>query len=223
MKDINFLKQNLIAHRGVHNIDVIENTLPAFYKSIDKNYVIELDIHMLTDKTIVVFHDHNLLRLCNDNKVIETLNYKQLSKIKIKGKYIIPKLEQVLHLINGKVPIIIEVKDLDNNSRFEEELTKILDNYNGLFAIQSINPFVIDWFHKNRKNYVIGLIIFNELNYKILKKYIKKVDFISVNKKYLPFDFNLKNKLVIGWTIKTFKDLKKYKNLCDNLICENIL
>ena len=220
MKNIDFLKRSLIAHKGVHNSQIPENTIPAFTKSVDKNYIIELDIHILKDNTIVVYHDYNLLKLCGVNKVIETLSYAQLFKTKIKNKYTIPTLEQVMRIVAGKVPILIEVKDMNNNSKFEEGLVKILDNYKGEFAIQSMNPFVIDWFNKNRKDYVIGLIIFNELNYNIVKKYIRKIDFISVYKKQLPFKSKL---LTIGWTIRNKKEYKKYESLCDNLICENII
>lgn len=220
MKNIDFLKRSVIAHRGLHNSQIPENTLPAFVKCVDKNYIIELDIHILSDNTIVVYHDHNLKKLTGVNKVIETLTYAQLSSIKIDKKYTIPTLKQVMHIVDGKVPILIEIKDVDNKSKFEEELVKILDNYKGEFAIQSTNPFVIDWFYKNRKDYVIGLIVFNDLNYKLVKKYVKKIDFISVYKKQLPFKIN---KLVLGWTIRKQSEYEKYKYLCDNLICENIL
>jgi len=223
MKNIDFLKSRLIAHRGVHNSQIPENTLPAFSKSVDKNYIIELDIHILKSKTIVVYHDYNLLRVCGVNKIIETLTYAQLSKIKINKKYTIPTLQQVIHIVDGKVPLLIEIKDVDNNESFEKEIVKILDNYKGQFAIQTLNPFVINWFYKNRKNYPLGLIIFNDLNYKLFKKCIKKVDFISINKNGLPFKYNIKNTLIIGWTIKTKEELNKYKNICDNLICEKIL
>ena len=220
MKNIDFLKRSLIAHRGLHNTQIPENTLPSFVKCVDKNYIIELDIHILSDNTIVVYHDHNLKKLTEVNKVIETLTYAQLSQIRINKKYTIPTLKQVMHIVNGEVLILIEVKDVDNNSKFEEELVKILDNYKGEFAVQSTNPFVIDWFYKNRKDYVIGLIVFNDLNYKLVKKYVKKIDFISVYKKQLPFKIN---KLVLGWTIRKQSEYEKYKYLCDNLICENIL
>lgn len=220
MKNIEFLKENLIAHRGLHSSNTIENTLSAFIKAMHKGYIIELDIHILKDNTIVVYHDYNLERLTGKNKTIENLTYPQLSQIKIKNKYAIPTLNQVMNIINGNVPLLIEVKDLNNNSKFEEELVKILDNYKGKFAIQSMNPFVIDWFYKHRKNYVIGLIILNDLNYKILKKCTRKIDFISIYKKHLPFK---SKKMIIGWTIRNTKELKKYKPISDNLIVENIL
>ena len=83
MKNIEFFKRSLIAHRGVHNSQIPENTLTDFVKSVNKNYIIELDIHILSDNTFVVYHDHNLKKLTGVNKVIETLTYAQLSSIKI--------------------------------------------------------------------------------------------------------------------------------------------
>lgn len=220
MKNINFLKENLIAHRGLHSDTTIENTLSAFIKAMDKGYIIELDIHILKDDMIVIYHDFDLKRLTGVNKVIEKLSYPQLSKIKIKDKYQIPTLIQVMNIINGRVPLLIEVKIVDKNKHFMEKLVEILNNYKGLFAIQSINPFVIEWFYNHKKNYPIGLIILNKFNYRLLKKYTKMIDFISIYKKQLPFK---SKKIVIGWTIKNKKELEKYKPLSDNLIVENIL
>ena len=220
MKNIQFLTSNLIAHRGLHSSNTIENTLPALIKAMNKNYIIELDIHILKDNTIVVYHDFSLKRLTNVNKIIEHLTYPQLSKIKIKNKYQIPTLKQVINIIKGKVPLLIEIKTIDKNINFFKKIVEILDNYKGLFAIQSINPLVIEWFYKHKKEYPLGLIIYNDLNYKLLKKYTKMIDFISIYKKHLPFKTK---KIVIGWTIKNLEELKKYLPLSDNLIVENIL
>lgn len=220
MKNIDFLKENLIAHRGLHSSNTIENSISAFIKAMEFGYIIELDIHILRDNTIVIYHDFNLKRLTGVNKVIEKLTYPQLSKIKLKNKYQIPTLIQVMNIINGKVPLLIEIKTIDNNIILYKKLVELLNNYKGLFAIQSINPLVIEWFYKNKKNYPLGLIIFNDINYKILKKYTKMIDFISIYKKHLPFK---SKKIIIGWTIKNKKELEKYKPLSDNLIVENIL
>ncbi|MBQ9318361.1 MAG: hypothetical protein IJR82_01880 [Bacilli bacterium] len=220
MKNINFLKENLIAHRGLHSSNAVENTLKAFIRAIEKKYIIELDIHILKDDVIVVYHDFDLKRLTGVNKVIENFSYPQLLKIKVKNKYQIPTLEQVMNIVNNQVPLLIEVKTMFNNIHFFAELSKLLDSYKGRVAIQSINPYVIDWFYENKKKYPIGLIIFNDINYKMFKKYVKKIDFISVYKRSLPFK---SNKMIIGWTIKNMSELKKYKNISDNLIVENIL
>lgn len=220
MKNINFLRNNLIAHRGLHSSNTIENTIHSFIKAMDKGYIIELDIHILKDDTIVVYHDFDLKRLTGVNKIIEKITYSQLSKIKIKNKYQIPTLIQVMNIIKGKVPLLIEVKTISNNINFYKKIVELLDNYKGLFAIQSINPLVIEWFYKNKKEYPLGLIIFNKINYRLLKKYTRMIDFISIYKKKLPFK---SKKMVIGWTIKNEEELKKYKPLSDNLIVENII
>lgn len=220
MKQIDFLKNNLIAHRGVYNLKIPENSILSFTKAIDKNYIIELDIHILSDDSIVVFHDYNLNRLLSVNKIIETLSYAQLSKYKLDKKYLIPTLEQVIHIVNGKVPLLIEVKCVDKNIKFMEKLVELLDNYDGEFAIQSSNTFVIEWLNKNRKNYVIGLIVFNKINLKLINRYLKKINFLTASKRILPLK---SKKMVLGWTIRTKEELEKYRDKCDNLICENIL
>ena len=216
MKNIEFLKENLIAHRGFYTKIIPENTLVAFAKAIEYNFIIELDIHFLKDDNIVVFHDYDLKRMINKNKIIETLTLDELKRFKINKKYTIPTLQSVLNLVNGAVPILIEIKELNNNSNFFEKLSETLDKYDGQFAIHSSNPNVIDWMYKNKKDYIIGLVLFNDFNYKLLKKYLKKIDFISMNKKSLPLK---SKKMILGWTIKSRKELGKYGDLCDNLIC----
>ena len=220
MKNIDFLKKSLIAHRGVHNSKIIENTIPAFYKCVHKKYIIELDIHILMDNEIVIYHDFNIKRLTGVNKTIEKLSYAQLSKIKIKNKYTIPTLKQVMHIVKEKVPLLIEIKKLNDNYNLERELVKILDNYRGEFAIQSSNIGSLMWLKKNRPNYIYGLIIFSNIDYKINKKYIKYMDFLTVNK-YL--NIKIKNKLLLGWTIKSKEEYCKYKDKFDNLICEKFI
>lgn len=220
MKNINFLKEKLIMHRGLHTTEAPENTLLSFINAMECGYTIELDIHILKDDTIVVYHDYNLKRLTNVNKIIESLTYPQLSKLKINKKYQIPTLKKVMNIINGKVPLLIEVKTLETNVVFFNKIIELLDNYNGPFALQSINPLVIEWFYKNRRKYPLGLIIYNKLNYKLLKRYKKMIDFIAINKKHLPLK---SKKIVIGWTIKSIKELEHYIVLADNLIVENII
>ena len=219
MKDIKFLTEKLIAHRELHSKDIIKNTIPSFIKAMELGLAIELDIHILSDNTIVIYHDYNLKRLTNVNNTIENLTYPQLSKIKIKKLYHIPTLKKVMNIINGKVPILIEIKTIKLNEVFLKILLEQLSKYQGKIAIQTINPLVIKWLYKHKITYPLGLIIINKINYKILKKYQKMIDFISVYKKNLPFKTK---KIVIGWTIKNIKELNKYKQVSDNLIVENI-
>ena len=101
-KDLDFLKSNIIAHRGAfNNKDIPENSIKAFEKAIEKNYIIELDVHILKDNTIVVYHDDNVKRLTGVDKSIIDFNYSQLKELSLLNtKYKIPRLIDVLELVN---------------------------------------------------------------------------------------------------------------------------
>lgn len=227
---------NVIAHRGYHNSFIIENTILAFKKAMRFGYIIELDVHMLKDGNIVVFHDFNLKRMCKINKLIEDCTYNELLKYNLLNtKEKIPLLKTVLNLINGSVPIIIEIKEVIYNGKLEKELCKILDNYNGKVYIHSFNMLSILWFKKHRKNIKRG-IIYNSLNNKsfILKNnliktliinYILNVNFISCNKKSINDSYisKMKNKIpIFSWTIKNKDEYDKYSKISNKVICDNL-
>ena len=141
MKDLSFLQNRIIAHRGVNDNDkVVENTLESFSNAVKLGYAIEFDIHLLKDNEIVVYHDDNLKRLTGINKDLKDLTYDDIKDIKLLNtNQTIPKLSEVLKLINGKVPIIIELKYDRKVGLLEKELVKYLDNYKGKFAVKSFN------------------------------------------------------------------------------------
>ena len=236
MRDISFLKGRLIAHRGCHDIEknVPENSMLAFDKAVENNYIIELDVHILKDGNIVVFHDDNLKRMTGVNKKIADCFYNELKNVKLQNSdESIPLLKDVLKLVNGKVPIIIELKSDTKNYFLEKELINLLKNYPGKCAIKSFNPFSVRYFYKNYPDIIRGIII-SEYNKKKKKtaifgkrwlNIIAKPDFISYDIRALPnrrITSYKKKRLVLGWTIRNNDDLKKAKQYCDNYICENI-
>lgn len=233
MKDLSFLKNNLIAHRGLHSNEIPENSLKAFELAIKNNYIIELDIHLLKDNNIVVFHDDNLKRMCNIDKKIKDCTYEELQKYNLKNtKYKIPLFSDVLKLINGKVPLIVEFKYDVKVGKLEKEAVKLLDNYQGLFCVKSFNPMSVNWFKKHRNNYIRGLLVDNKwgtigeiISSSMILKGLCKPDFLSCkyvlsnNKKVIKYS---KKHPVLCWTIRNKTNYLKYKDKFYNLICENI-
>ena len=240
MKKLNFLKNTLIAHRGYHDIKkgIPENSIPAFKKAINNNYIIELDVHLTKDNKLVVFHDYDLKRVCGIKRIIEDCTYDELLKYNLfNTKYKIPLFSEVLKLVDGKVGILIETKVIKHNGKLEEELSKLLDNYNGDFAIQSFNLLSVYWFKKNRKEYIRGLLsskfknnkdinnLSRNLSKTLISDIVLKTDFISYDIKALPNGFverKRKNKLILGWTIRNKNDYQKAIKYCDNFICEGM-
>ena len=237
MKALEFLSRNLIAHRGYHNNKkgIPENSVLAFKKAIDNNYLIELDVRLTKDKKLVVFHDGNLKRVCGVNKRVKDLTYRELLKYNLfDTTQKVPLFSDVIKLVNGRVPILIETKFHNRYGVLEKILINELSNYRGLYAIQSFYPMSLLWLKRNTKNIPIGLLssnFKNDLNR--LKSIIGKTlildlffktDFISYDVKGLPNNYlSLKKdkKKIVIWTIKNKKDYDLARQYTDSLICEN--
>ena len=232
--DVNFLKNNLIAHRGLHNKIIPENSIPAFKEAIKNNYIIEFDVHILKDNNVVVFHDDNLKRLTGIDKKIKDTTYEEIKNLKLNNtENYIPLLKDVLKLVNGRVPLLIELKFDNKVGLLEDKLIDIMKDYKGLYAYQSFSPFSLIYL-KKRTNMPRGLLVSDFKNNKIniikkiflknmLLNFLVKPDFISVNYNFLNSKKiqKYKNKLLIlTWTIRN-NDFDKYKDLCDNFIFES--
>jgi len=156
------INQVKFAHRGIHNSEenIPENSLLAFKKAINLGYGIELDIRETKDKKIVVFHDDDLKRMCNDTTLISESTLKELQNYTLLNtNEKIPTLEEVLSLVDGKVPILVEYKaDLPGTecSSICTETNELLKGYNGEYAIESFNYLVLGWYKKHMPNILRG-------------------------------------------------------------------
>lgn len=239
MKNTNFLTNQIIAHRGYHDIslNIPENSIAAFKRAVRFGYPIELDVHLLKDGNIAVFHDYDLKRVCGVNRLIETCDVYEIKKYHLfNTKEQIPLLKDVLTCVSGKVPLLIEIKTGAKVGKLEEKVSELLDEYGGNFAIQSFSIKTLLWFKKHRNNYVRGLLSgdFLDKNISNLRKWIGKTvisdvvlktDFIAYDVKALPNKYisNIRQqKPVIGWTVKDKNTYDKMVKYCDNLIAENI-
>ena len=231
----------LIAHRGLYNNKegIVENTIKAFNKAIEKGYAIELDVQILKDGNLIVFHDDNLLRLTGINKRVydSTLEYiKSVNLLNTNEK--IPTLKEVLDTVLGKVPLVIEIKSGIFSHGIEKKLYDVLKEYNGKFCIESFNPFSVLWFKNNASLVPRGLL--TTKNYSSFKKFLISItNNLSFTNKLLKLDFlacnykNINSKLIkriknsnihlFAWTINNEEEYERLKNLCDGIIFENFI
>lgn len=230
-----WLVQRCIAHRGLHNDYAPENSIQAFQNAIDKNLPIEFDIQIISDGTIIVFHDSKLKRLTGRDVYTKNLTIKDLKNYKLLNtNFSIPTLEEVLTLVSGKVPILIEIKNEGKVGLLENKLLKILENYKGEFAIQSFNPFVLQWFKNNAPDIIRGQLSsrFKNESLSFFKKFflrrmyfnkrISEPHFVAYEANALPNRFAKKNKKspLLAWTVKGQEEYKKVAPYCDNIIYE---
>lgn len=222
------------AHRGVHSV-YPENSMPAFEKSIELNLGIELDIHLTKDGQLVVFHDDNLRRMTGANEYIKLLTYDQIKQYRLSDtEYTIPLLVDVLNLVKGKVPILIEIKTNNDMKKLVPALKQVLDEYNGVVFVQSFNPFALRRCYKimpeilrgQLSSYFIGDHLKLYKRIPIKKLFFKKfshIDFVSYKLQNLPNKYvNKMDVPVLAWTVRTEDDYKKAKQNANNMIVDNI-
>lgn len=231
-----WLVEDCIAHRGLHNDKYPENSLGAFENAIKNGYAIELDVHLISDGTIIVFHDDTLSRITSKDGYVKNLTKEELVDCKLcNSEYHIPTLKEVFNLVNGQVPILIEIKNNSKVGELESALLKELKEYNGEFAIQSFNPYVLEWFKINAPDIPRGqlagyfknekLSFFKKFALKrmLLNKKISCPDFISYEAKKIPNRFVKFNKKLplLAWTVRNQDEYLRVVKHCDNVIFEN--
>ena len=223
---------NIYAHRGLFdNKKIVENTISAFKKALLDNLNIELDIRVTKDNKIIVFHDDNIKRLTGIDRLVKEMTYNELSNVKLLNTTDkIPLLEDVLKLVNGRVTLLIELKENFSNNTLKE-LNKLLLDYNGKVLLQSFNPVIIKKMAlTSLKRYKMGILLTNEYKdfkrtlydvfiYKYLIKQ-KYISFISSPKELIFKVKEVSSKELFIWTIKTKEEFIKYKKYSNNLICE---
>ena len=141
------------AHRGLHNIEkgIPENSLLAFRLAKEKGYAIELDVHLSKDGKLVVEHDDTLLRTCGSPLTIEENEWSAIKNLKLEGtEEHLPLLEEVLALIDGAVPLLIEAKVAKGSAYpLAAALADQLSDYHGPYCIESFDPRPLCWLKKN--------------------------------------------------------------------------
>lgn len=238
---ISWIKETPIAHRGLHTKDIPENSLSAFENALKNNYAIELDVQFTKDKEVVVFHDENLKRMTNDTRNIEDVNYDELKNLRLGNtNEIIPTLEEVLELADSKVAILIEIKDCKDYIELSEKTYEILKGYEGNYAIQSFNPFILEWYKNNASEVIRGQLsgTFTEGSESLnsFEKFVLKNMLLNFKSKpnYIGYELDgiPKSKLeslrkkgvpIIVWTVKNKEDMEKAYKYSDNITFENFL
>ena len=147
------------AHRGLHSRDmsVPENSLAAFELAAKAGYGIELDVQLSKDGQVVVFHDDTLDRVCGVHGRVDAFDYSELKKMRLCGsEQAIPLFTEVLRVIRGRGPLLVELKNGPRNRELCEKTYAILADYRGDVCIESFNPFIVAWFRFHAKDLVRG-------------------------------------------------------------------
>ena len=233
----------LYAHRGLHDndSDAPENSMRAFQKAVDAGFGIEMDVQMTKDGVPVVFHDYTLARICGAEGKVCQYTYEELQQLSLCGSdQKIPRFEDVLKLVDGRVPLIVELKIEAADTCVCPAADKLLSGYKGMYCIESFNPLGVFWYRRNRKKVVRGQLadaFHKEGEYKgplyfllqnLMFNWLGKPDFIAYNHKYpgmlsRSLCRSLYRSTAAAWTIKSQAELEEAEKHFDIYIFDSFL
>ena len=147
------------AHRGLWGGEVPENSLAAFRLAAERGFAIELDVQLSRDGEVMVFHDYTLTRMCKIEQKLAELTAQELGALSLAGTAEgIPTLKEVLAVVDGRVPLLIELKGENGNVDLCPRVAEVLADYRGEWCVESFNPLLLRWFKKYRPQVVRGLL-----------------------------------------------------------------
>ena len=151
------------AHRGLwDNEKVPENSVPAFRRAVAHGFGIELDVQRTADGTLVVFHDDTLERMCGIRRTLTACTINELSAARLlETEETIPTFAEVLRVIRGKVPLIVEIKAGPNLALTCRQVDALLQRYPGVCCIESFDPRAARWFRKHSPQRIRGQLVFS--------------------------------------------------------------
>ncbi len=228
-----------IAHRGLFTDKIPENSISAFKNAVKNKISIEFDVACLADGTPVVFHDERLARMTGKDGFISNCKYADIQKLTLAGtKEKIPTLKEALDAIDGKVPVLIEIKNYGKVGFIEKAVWKVLQSYRGEYAIQSFNPYTLEWFKNNAPKVKRGqLASFFEdkeivgvrrffLKRMLLNKKVSEPNFVVYYNENMPNKYLKKYYGVLpilSYTIKSEEEEARIMNYCDNIIFDSYI
>ena len=223
------------AHRGLHGkLDVFddaapENSLKAFGRAVDMGFGIELDVRQTKDGEIVVFHDDTLDRVAGVSGKVRDMTYEELQNVRLmQSEEKIPLFTEVLELVGGKIPLLVEIKDDGYGASTVEKTMKILGSYSGDYIVESFNPLLLGAVKKFSPKTMRGFLCdklsanpaYSSLKFKIVERhllnFIARPHFIACSKnnpKMFPIGIIrvICRPAFIAWTVKSKEEEKQAK------------
>jgi glycerophosphoryl diester phosphodiesterase len=171
------------AHRGLHTEDksVPENSMAAFAAAAAAGYGIELDVQLSKDRQVVVFHDATLDRVCGVKSRVDEKTYDELHATSLCGtKETVPLFSDVLKCIDGRGPLIVELKTGKHNRELCRKTLALLKDYRGDVCIESFDPRIVRWFRFHAGKLIRGQLACRPSRYE-RKDASKKAAFLLGN------------------------------------------
>lgn len=229
-----WLGQATYAHRGLHGGGRVENSPSAFAAAIDHGLGIECDVQRSRDGQAMVFHDWELDRLTAESGAVKARDAADLGLIALGSTGdTIPTLTQLLALVGGRVPLLIEIKSR-REVRFAPlcfAVRRALEGYRGRVAVMSFDPRAVRWFARHAPHIVRGLVVTEEGRRTLSGRFRRhlslwqaRAEFLAYDIRDLPSRFALAQRRrglpLLTWTVRSEELAERARVHADAAIAE---
>lgn len=238
-QEYKWLTDIFVAHRGLfNNVDIPENSIPAFEKARENNFGIEMDVQMSSDGVLVVFHDDELTRMTGAEGLVCEKTFEQLRELRLLDTDCqIPTFEEFLQAAGG-VNLIVELKTHKYIGEMEQKVVDALANYNGNYCIESFNPYIVRWFKVHAPHIIRGQLSTSYKNSKMAwwkKCLLRNLCLCKWNgSQFIAYDTDTiasvkavarfgKKIPIVCWTIRSQEQYENLKDKFDNIIFDSFV
>lgn len=238
-----------IAHRALHDIrdNRPENSRAAIQAAVDAGYGIEIDLQLTSDGRAMVFHDYDMARLTGQSGAIRQITAAEASAVPLlhSDHEGIPSLDEVLRLVAGKVPLLIEFKDQDGAMGpgigvLEQAAVAVLRGYDGPVALMSFNPNTVGELARLAPSVPRGIVTCSyqpkveHLPADVCDRLREIPDFDRVGASFISHEvqdltrprvaeLKARGVPILCWTVRSAKQEAEARKVADNVTFENYL
>lgn len=229
------------AHRGLHDAEGTrpENSLAAFEAAVADGVGIELDVHLTADGHPVVTHDDDLARVTGRPLSVAGSTLARIAALRLGGTdQRIPTLSRVLDVVAGRVPVMVEIKNVRRQAGgLEPAVAAVLDGRPGPICIASFNPRTIGWFARHRPDVVRGQTSSSYADVQapfLARRFLASMaanrwtrpHFVSYELSALPNAWcerwRARGGALVTWTVRSPQDVVKARAVADTAIFEHV-
>ncbi len=210
--------------------------MAAFTAGAEAGYALEMDVRVLADGSVVVFHDDTLMRMTGLDVTLASQSATALRKVRLsRTSEPVPHLSEVLAEIAGRVPLLVELKNFTDSRKLEAAVWRQLQNYDGDFAIQSFNPGSVAWFNENAPEACRGQlatrVVVDEIESfdpvqlgRLSYLDVAKPHFIGYDARWLATapttEIRQRGLPLLAWTVRSAANAATALGIADNIIFE---
>ena len=243
-KEMRPFEKTYVAHRGLYDPakGIPENSLTAFRLAAEAGYGMEMDLQLTRDGKLVVFHDKTLERMCGVKVNLTDLTYEELQSYRLSGtEERIPLFDEVLEVVDGRTPLIVEIKSEGRCFRTTRMACERLATYPGIYCMESFHPLCMWWVRRHYPKILRGQLSMNYFVEEPKKPFYQKLvmtsmifnvfsrpDFIAYKHSHREqFSYRLLRKFYrvenVAWTIQSQEELEQARKVFQVMIFDSFL